>query len=524
MCKQLGNLPAWLVALVLGAIGSNAAAVITLDGDFDHGALESFSVSTTGGGLRGGGSTTVNLVGRDNFYGGGRWRWLNFRADGISNQSPTFEISDNFAGGGSRLNNHEMVYSYDNENWLFFDNNTRDSGNGVYRFSNSTPFTQDSVYVAYAQPYSYGRSVAHTQQVLASPWAMPTSSATGGLRGGSTGVIGQSPGGVDDLGRTIDPRNIYAYRITNPATDSPTEAKRKVVISTGQHAGETLGTHTYAGMVDWLISDDPRAAALRDVAEFYAYPTLNPDGRFAGHNRSTVENPNQDPNGLWSPSKWIGHEDIQINGEAMIADTQATPGIVDAYIDFHSTIPTGGDDFGFIEFEQNDNQVDWWRFLLDDIQTNLEEIDSTSPLTSSTSANFAEIELGSTVDVTFENQFGLNRPLEYYYQLGEAFGLAFYLDFLDVELIEGDANFDGFVSQADLDLVLLNWGDDEAFGPLYGDLSGDQIVSQADLDLVLLNWGDGTPPAGLNTIPEPGTALAALAGVLLLVPRRRRAV
>ena len=37
---------------------------------------------------------------------------------------------------------------------------------------------------------------------------------------------------------------------------------------------------------------------------------------------------------------WIGHEDIQANGEAMITDGAATPGAVDAFIDFHSTIPS----------------------------------------------------------------------------------------------------------------------------------------------------------------------------------------
>ena len=53
----------------------------------------------------------------------------------------------------------------------------------------------------------------------------------------------------------------------------------------------------------------------------------------------------------------------------------------------------------------------------------------------------------------------------------------------------GDADLDGFVGQADLDAVLLNWGD---FGKCYteGDLDGNGQVAQSDLDLVLLNWGN----------------------------------
>ncbi|MEM7626983.1 MAG: M14-type cytosolic carboxypeptidase [Planctomycetota bacterium] len=511
MRKQLGNTSAWLIALVLAAVGNNAAAVITLDADFDNGSLLDYTVGSSRLGV------TVELVGRDNFYGNGRWRWVHFRADGVNGQQPFFRIDDNFAGGASRLTDHSMVYSYDQENWHFFDSNGLTVNNGgQFFFNNSTPFTQDSVYVAYSLPYTYGMAVDHTTEVIASPWAEPTSSRVSGQRAGAMGIIGQSPGGVDDLGRTINPHNIYAYRITNPATDSPTQAKRKVVIATGQHPAENLGMHTFAGLVDWLVSDDPRATALRDVAEFYAYPTLNPDGVFAGMNRTTVENPTQDPNSRWSPSKWIGHEDIQINGEAMIADTQATPGGVDAFIDFHSTWPSFPDeDFGFIEFEQNDNQAVWWRTLLDELQPNVTEIDSTSPLSSSTSANFAELELGAEVDVTFENQHGFDRPVEYYTDLGKNFGLAFFADFVDP--LDGDVNLDGFVSQADLNAVLLNWGA-AAESLLEGDLTGDGTVGQPDLNQVLLNWGGGDLPNGsVSAIPEPSTAAwALLAGAAVL--------
>ena len=498
-------------SVLLCLVVSQATSALTLDANFDHGSLESYSVAGNPA------SSTVSLVGRDNFYGGGRWRWLNFKVDDAINTKPVFSISDNFAGGGNALNNHEMVYSYDGQTWQFFDQNARSGGR--FQFSNATPFTQDQVQVAYAIPYSYGMSVDHAAQVLASPWASPTDSAVIG-RAGLQGIIGKSPGGVDDLGRTIDPRNIYAYRITNPATDSPAAAKRKVVITTGMHAGETLGTHTFQGLVDWLISDDSRAAALRDVAEFYAYPTLNPDGRFAGYNRSTVEFESRDPNGLWNPSLWVGHEDIQVNGEAMINDVNATPGGVDAFIDFHSTIPSfPGDDFGFIEFEQNDNQAGWWRILLDELQTNVLEVDSTG--SNWTSANFAEAFLGAEVDVTFETQFGYDRNLDYYHQLGANFGVAFYRDFY-TSTLPGDYDDSVSVDQGDLDLVLNNWGGSRgAWQNAEGFMSG--IVDQEELDRVLNNWGSSAAPAFAGEIvPEPALAAVAL-GVLLAGLRRRGA-
>lgn len=88
------------------------------------------------------------------------------------------------------------------------------------------------------------------------------------------------------------------------------------------------------------------------------------------------------------------------------------------------------------------------------------------------------------------------------------------------EILPGDYNGDGFVSQADLDLVLMNWGDNVAPA---GWLALDQFdgvqVSQNELDGVLLNWGIGTPPA--LAIPEPATAAAMLSGLVVMVRRRR---
>jgi hypothetical protein len=51
----------------------------------------------------------------------------------------------------------------------------------------------------------------------------------------------------------------------------------------------------------------------------------------------------------------------------------------------------------------------------------------------------------------------------------------------------GDANGDGIISFADLNLVLTNFG----FETDQGDLNGDGLVNFADLNLVLTNFGVG---------------------------------
>ena len=157
---------------------------------------------------------TVTLIGRDNFNNG-EWKWIYFQANGVNGQQVTFDIGDDFDTGGNSLNNHRMVYSYDQTNWTFFDNNAHSSAQSKFTFSNNTPFTQDTVYVAYGQPYPYQRTVDHTNSIATSPWVSPTASGAGTL------VVAQSPGGVDDIGRTVTPKNLYGYKITDPSYAGP---------------------------------------------------------------------------------------------------------------------------------------------------------------------------------------------------------------------------------------------------------------------------------------------------------------
>ena len=251
--------------------GSTAWGAITLDADFDHGGLDEANSFVSG--------NLVQLAGRDN-YNTGQWKWLYFSAAGVNNQQPTFRIDDNFDTGGSDLVNHAMVYSYDQENWSFFENNARNSSAGTFTFSNNTAFTQDEVWVAYGLPYPASRVASHTAQLVTNPWVSPTTSGNSAL------VIGQSPGGIDDLGRSIAPQDMFGYKISDLSEPGP---KKKIALVSGVHSNETLGNYTLEGLVDFLVSDEWEAAVLRRYADFYVYPLANPDGRFAGYNRSTVQ-------------------------------------------------------------------------------------------------------------------------------------------------------------------------------------------------------------------------------------------
>jgi hypothetical protein len=57
---------------------------------------------------------------------------------------------------------------------------------------------------------------------------------------------------------------------------------------------------------------------------------------------------------------------------------------------------------------------------------------------------------------------------------------------------DGDLNGDGKTDQADLGILLADWGCDDPVNGCDGDLNGDDKTNQADLGILLADWGCGT--------------------------------
>jgi probable HAF family extracellular repeat protein len=87
--------------------------------------------------------------------------------------------------------------------------------------------------------------------------------------------------------------------------------------------------------------------------------------------------------------------------------------------------------------------------------------------------------------------------------------------------LPGDYNGNGLVEQADLDLVLLNWGGDGT-NPPAGWTSGlpSGSIDQAELDGVLLQWGNQAAETGSTSIPEPRSLSIVVLLVFLTLVRR----
>lgn len=296
--------------VLLGGLALPAFAEITLVWDFDHGALDPAATTIT--------PTEITLGPRSDIYIS---RWIYCRASGMLGQNPEFRITNNHVAGYSLSSAHRYVYSYDQEHWQFFDQGENSSG--YYRFRNDSPFTQDTVWLAYSIPYPWAETEAHMDGVSLSSYVSPTPTADANF------VLGYSNDGtLTDAGRAVPQLPMYGYRISDTSAAGP---KSVVMLTTGNHPNETTGSYTFNGMVDFILSSDPRANALRQVADFYVYPNCNPDGRWAGHARSNPEVPNVDHNRDWDDP--VLFTDLTILTAAMKADTSSS---VDYFIDFHS--------------------------------------------------------------------------------------------------------------------------------------------------------------------------------------------
>lgn len=118
--------------------------------------------------------------------------------------------------------------------------------------------------------YTMDMKIRHVETLLERnlPWVSPVPSA------GEDLIVGRSHGWSGDP--EIEPQPIFGYMITDPDFDGP---KLKVVLTGSNHAHEPPACWTLHGMVEFLVSDDPRSEALRQRAIFYVYPVVNPDGK-----------------------------------------------------------------------------------------------------------------------------------------------------------------------------------------------------------------------------------------------------
>jgi hypothetical protein len=203
-----------------------------------------------------------------------QYYWFYFKLNNVAGKDITIKL-DSLAGiyrGGPHLiytKGTRPVYSYDQKNWGRITDVYYDSKFHSLTFRNR--FTEDSVWIAYAHPFSYGQGLALIDSIAAKPFLT-----------------------IETLGTTPQGRNINLLTVTDTAI--PDTEKKVVFITTLQHAGEYCGGYVVSGLLNFLLSDDENAAMARKTTIYKIIPMMNPDGIFHGITRfnSNYEDLNQE--------------------------------------------------------------------------------------------------------------------------------------------------------------------------------------------------------------------------------------
>lgn len=160
---------------------------------------------------------------------------------------------------------YRVTASDDHQNWCRLD--TQFDGE-VMRVA-FTP-ASNCVYLAYFEPYSHERhldligSAASSQHVT-----------------------------LERLGSTLDGRDMTLLHITDAASATSPQHKKKIWLIARQHPGETMGEWFVEGLLERLLdASDPVARVLLDKCQFWVVPHMNPDGAVRGNLRTNAAGAN----------------------------------------------------------------------------------------------------------------------------------------------------------------------------------------------------------------------------------------
>jgi hypothetical protein len=486
--------------------------------------------------------------------------------------APQFRVIPPLAGLKSA---HRLVYSYDNVNWQYFNNGSLSGG--YYNFSNNSAFTQNQVYVAIMPQYPTSKTDAFVASVKNNPCVHPTVSSDSNLAIGHTpGTAGGNYYGqpyYDELGRTVPSLPLYGFKVTDGAATGP---KTKIILPAGTHRGEPLSQYVLEGMVSWLTGGSCEAAALRRAAEFYVYPSTDPEGRYMGYYVSGPVNPNGNHNRMWGDGSGVGNPmynpELVIVENAMRADTNSSVTyFLDMHVDWNDSMMYGtnetlGSDF-YKYLKVRDPAYCAQSRLLDVVGryaqgwAELPASQGGLGAAYTCTPEFGQIYNNSTA---FLNQRGVNFGLAFYDALvpppgpGD-FNIDSVVDMADVNMLWGvrgatvpptDVKFDlvkdGLINLADarylveniigtsmadtnldhtvdiLDLGNLANKYDQAGGFGDGDTDANGTIDVIDLGNLANDYGESFPrPAGPGAVPEPITSALLIVGCAATVLRRR---
>ncbi|XP_051509891.1 cytosolic carboxypeptidase 6-like [Myxocyprinus asiaticus] len=138
----------------------------------------------------------------------------------------------------------------------------------------------------------------------------------------------------EQLGLSVQQRQLDLLTITNPAHLNQEREKRVVFLTARVHPGESPASFICQGVIDFLVSQHPIAQVLRDHVIFKIVPMLNPDGVYLGNYRCSLMG--FDLNRHWQdPSPWA-HPTLHAVKQLIVQMNQDPKVSLEFYIDVHA--------------------------------------------------------------------------------------------------------------------------------------------------------------------------------------------
>jgi hypothetical protein len=227
--------------------------------------------------------------------------WWYFKLTGVQpGETVTVEVSGmNFALPD------QAMFSSDNQHWTHTAKGQRDK-QGV-RFQQRLDTA--TVWFAWGPPFQLAEANRLVQQAAkASPYAT-----------------------AFELCKSKEGRSVPALRISQPG--APDSQRLGIWFSARQHAWESGSSWVCRGLTEWLISDDPRAATLRQKSLITIVPIMDVDNveRGAGGKNGKPQDHNRD----WSDAPhWP-----EVGAAIKLISALEAAGRFDLFMDLHNPAP-----------------------------------------------------------------------------------------------------------------------------------------------------------------------------------------
>ena len=219
---------------------------------------------------------------------------------------------------GGDANHWQAAYAYDphGDDWRKFDTNVGSNGKMVSAIA--TPAEQPTMYVSRRPVFTMERWRRAITRWRANPLTRPTASSDSFFVAGTLPANQFAP----DL-----PVYAFAFGLGSKA----------IVLTGNVHVDEHIGAFAMEAFIDFVLSNDPHAVALRAECTFYCYPAMNPQARHAGASRvevltgrGTAQNP-VNANRLFSTD----YDHIPYSKVMRDIWTADIPSQIEANLDFH---------------------------------------------------------------------------------------------------------------------------------------------------------------------------------------------